>query len=171
MYDQILRRIPPRLQEKVYPVLAWVSHTERPLTLQEITLISSLHWDWGGFGSPILDEEFMRVVLHDPEITGPLAGLIYTYPIAYPYAEGELSRTGVRLTHVSVKEFLEKEGHNYRFLGYTLEKSEARRFIANVSLALVKKWLALRAEPGSDVMENSKDVGQLATVFDLAWPK
>jgi hypothetical protein len=196
MYDHILKRIQPGLQENIYQVLAWVAHSERHLTLQEIASISSLHYDSRALDRVLTpDRTYIRLVNIDPQvIIAPLSGLIYTYPIAHPYAEGILSRIGVRLTHVSVKEFLEKEGHRYKFLynrpllprrmmeffeeeghnntftNYSLSPGDVRRFIADASLTVMKNWLTLRIEPGSDATGNSKDVGQLATVFDLAWP-
>jgi hypothetical protein len=171
MYDHILRQIQTGVRENIYQVLAWVSHSERLLTLQELAFIFSLR-PWGASRALIIDRTMMRVVLLDPQnIIALLSGLLSSHRIAYPYAEEELSRTGVRLAHVSVKEFLKEEGHKYTFMGYSLSPSDARRFIADASLAVMKNWLALRNERGSNVIGSSMDVGQLATVFDLAWPK
>jgi hypothetical protein len=170
MYLHVLRRIEPKIRDNIYQVLAWVSLSERSLTLQEIMFIFSLHWDAPGVLLP--NKELMSLALLDPQIlVAPLSGLLSTYPIAHPYAEGELSRTGVRLAHATVKEFLEAEGHRYQFKNYSLVESDSRRFITDASRALIKNWIASCTEGGSDLTGNSKDVGRLATVFDLTWPR
>ena len=157
-----------KIRGNVYQALAWVALSERHLTLRELLFIFSLHWSSPGVLLP--NRELISLALLDPQIfIAPLSGLLSTYPLTNPYAEDELSRTGVRLAHFSVKEFLREEGHRYEFRHYSLQENDARCFIVDSSLAVMKRWIALRS--GSESMPLEEDVGQLAIVFGLTWPQ
>jgi len=163
MYRARLERISKDKKEGVLQGLALVAFSERPVTLLELRRILSIKRD--PTGSLLPRRHF---IAPDPEsIISLFGGLLYVYPLKYPYTPGPLGSLGVRLAHPTVKEFIEQEGEHYHFRGYSLREDDARRFIADCSMALLRRWMTSRVETGRTLAGN--DTGRLATVFGLTW--
>jgi hypothetical protein len=166
-YRQALNRIADDIREKVLQVLAWVMLSKRTLTLLEIMTIFSIDYD----STRALLPNKESIHQEPKTFLAPFEGLLCAYPIKYPYAEGASSRMGVRLAHFTMLEYLQEEGHNYPFKDYSLKGNEARRFIADCSRALIRKWISSRSDSEQASPLMGRDVGQLVAIFDLTWSK